>query len=185
MRFSSPPNADGRRKGRRQLLKLAAGWVTLGTLGVAACDRDSPARGAPFPAFTLPDLAGASHDSREYAGKLLLVNFWATWCPPCRAEMADLEALQQQLGARGLQVLAISVDDDANLVQEYVRQQALALTVLVDAKQRWFGPLLRIPGLPSTFLVGSDGLIREAWLGPRAWADPAMQAELATRAGLR
>lgn len=186
MRFPAKSVAERQRQDRRQLLKLAAGWSVLSPLGLLACGREgaSPVLGARFPAFTLPDLNGAIHDSQEYAGKPMLVNFWATWCPPCRAEMADLEDLQRKLGARGLQVLAVSVDDDTNLVREYVRQQGLGLMVLIDARQQWFAPLLRIPGLPSTFLIGGDGLIREAWLGPRAWAEPAVQAELAARAGL-
>ncbi len=124
------------------------------------------------------------HDSREYAGRPLLINFWATWCPPCRREMADLDVLAGKLGPNGLQLLAISVDGDRNLVREYLRHEGLALAVLIDRGQKWSASALRVPGFPTTYLVGRDGIIRDAWIGARAWADTSTQAAIASLAGL-
>lgn len=172
-------------KSRRRVLAAFAG--VLGGF-VVGCARDPEAErpwsGARFPAFALPGLDGTLHDSARYAGRPLLVNFWATWCPPCRAEMADLETLHKRLGPRGLELLAVSVDADANLVREYVRQEKLSFTVLLDLDQRWAGTALRVPGFPTTYLVGRDGTIREALMVPRAWADEAMLARVAKTLGL-
>lgn len=165
---------------RRVLAALAA--TSLGALA-AGCGReaasDRPWTGARFPEFALPDLDGHPHASGDYAGQPLLINFWATWCPPCRAEMADLEALRRRLAPRGLRVLAISVDDDANLVREYVRRENLSFTILLDPGQHWSAGVLGVPGFPTTYLVGRDGVIREALVAPRAWAEEAMLARVA------
>ena len=147
-------------------------------IGLPGCDR-TPARpwkGAAFPAFALAGLDGATHDSREYLGRPLLINFWATWCPPCRREMAALDALDRRLAPRGLQLLAVSVDSDRNLVAEYLRREGLRLTVLIDADQAWSGTALQLPGFPTSYLVGRDGRIRDVWIGPRAWDEAPVQA---------
>lgn len=137
-----------------------------------------------FPDFSLPAPDGIRHDSGEYFGRPLLINFWATWCPPCRTEMADLNALNKALGPRGLQLLAISVDTDRNLVREYLLHEKIAFTVLIDSAQQWSGPALSPPGLPTTYLVAGNGVIRDAWVGPRAWGDAAMQTTIADSVGL-
>jgi peroxiredoxin len=165
---------------------MMAGWVGLAALGLVGCSQ-KPARpwtGSLFPEFVLPAADDTMHDSREYAGRPLLINFWATWCPPCRREMADLDALNGTLGRNGLQLLAISVDSDRNLVREYLRREGFGFTVLIDRDQQWSALALGIPGFPTTYLVGKDGIIRDAWVGPRAWADPATQAAIASRAGM-
>lgn len=176
-RIPAAPDRD-----RRQLLARLAGGA--GAALLAACGAEPPQRpwtGADFPAFELPAPDGTLHDSRTYAGQPLLVNFWATWCPPCRQEMADLEALHRQLSPAGLRLLAVSVDEDANLVREYLRREQLTFTVLLDAGQRWSGAALAVPGFPTTYLVGRDGVIRDALLGPRAWVEPPMLATVRAR----
>lgn len=180
-------NFDEFSSSRRRLAQGIVGWAGLAVLGLSGCGRENSKRvwtGAAFPEFALPAPDGTIHHSREYFGRPLLINFWATWCPPCRKEMADLDALGRELGPRGLQLLAISVDADRNLVREYLRQQGLGLAVLVDNDQRWSASALGIPGFPTTYLIGSDGLIRNVWVGPRAWADPTTQAEIAATVGL-
>lgn len=125
------------------------------------------------------------HDSRDYFGQPLLINFWATWCPPCRKEMADLDVLHATLGAKGLRLLAISIDTDLNLVREYLRREKLGFTILIDSGQQWSASALSVPGFPTTYLVGRDGVIRDAWIGPRAWADPAVQTAIAASVGMQ
>lgn len=172
---------------RRQLGKLIAGWAGLAGMGLIGCGRENTKRpwiGSAFPAFALPTPDGALHHSREYFGRPLLINFWATWCEPCRKEMSDLDALHRELGPRGLQLLAISVDVDRNLVREYLRREGLGFAVLIDGNQQWSASALGVPGFPTTYLIGSDGLIRDAWVGPRTWANPTTQAEIAATAGL-
>jgi peroxiredoxin len=170
---------------RRRALQRLAGWAA-GAVLAGACQRgeDRHEMSDPLPEFALPDLDGALHRRADYLGRPLLVNFWATWCPPCRAEMGDLDILARKLAPRGLQFLAVSVDDDRYLVAEYIRREKLAFTVLLDAGHQWSDKALRVPGFPTTYLVGADGLIRGAWIGARKWAEPSVQAEVATLAGL-
>jgi peroxiredoxin len=184
--FSSLTDSMAQSPSRRRAAGMIAGCIGLAALGLLGCSyrAERPWKGSPFPAFVLPAADGTMHDSREYSGRPLLINFWATWCPPCRREMADLDALNGTLGQNGLQLLAISVDSDRNLVKEYLRREGFGFTVLIDRNQQWSVSALGIPGFPTTYLVGRDGIIRDAWVGARAWADPATQAAIASRADM-
>lgn len=134
-----------------------------------------------FPAFDLPGADGRMHRFGDYAGSPLLVNFWATWCPPCRAEMPDLQALQQRLGARGLRVLGISVDEDANLVREFLLNYPVGFPVLLDSRRVLAEGLLRLNSYPTSCLVGRDGVVVEVIHGARPWADDAHAGLIAQR----
>lgn len=171
---------------RRDALTRLAGCAAASLL--TACGGDEspqrPWQGARFPEFDLAAPDGVRHRSRDYAGHPLLINFWATWCPPCRREMSDLETLHQTLSPQGLRLLAISVDTDLNLVREYIQRTALTFTILSDPDQAWSGTALAVPGFPTTYLVGRDGIILDALVGPRAWTEAAMLADLSKRFGL-
>jgi peroxiredoxin len=164
---------------RRRLLMLGAGG--FGALALAACQREPGGLDEPFPEFALPDLAGTVHTSAEFRGQPLVVNFWATWCPPCRAEIDDLDKLQRDLAPRGVRLLAVSVDSDANLVREFLQGRTPAFLVLMDTAQAWSRTALSMPGLPTTYLVGADGNIRTAWVGARDWSSPRVQSDLMAR----
>jgi thiol-disulfide isomerase/thioredoxin len=130
---------------------------------------DSP--GAPvarrMPTFALPDLEGRERRPEEWAGKVLVVNFWATWCPPCLREIPAFTQLQASYGERGVQFIGIAIDD-AEKVREFVRRQALNYPVLLgdtraDALSRQLGN--RIGSLPYTVVVDSTGEVRAKRLG--------------------
>lgn len=183
MMADDPNDAD-----RRRALRSLAGWSLLGALSLGACSVEAPAKlrpGDQFPRFLLPDMGGQMHDSRSYEGRPLLLNFWATWCPPCRNEMADLNSLQQALAPKGLVLLAISIDRDLNLVREFIRREGLTLIVLSDGDQQWSRSALRIPELPASYLVGTDFRVREIVPGARRWADAPVQNTVATRLNLK
>lgn len=105
--------------------------------------------------FVLPDLAGKTWKRSELRGKVVLVNFWATWCPPCRKEMPDLEALYQRFGSRGLVVLGVS-DDDAAKVRVFAQQHGVSYPVLLDAGSK-VNHLYDIEGIPMSFLYDRQG----------------------------
>jgi peroxiredoxin len=105
--------------------------------------------------FTLKDLHGRQWSLRALKGKVVLLNFWATWCPPCRKEMPDLEALGKQFEAQGLVILSIT-DDDPAKVQSYIQKQNITYPVLLDAGSK-LNAQFRIHGIPKSFLYDRDG----------------------------
>lgn len=111
--------------------------------------------------FTLTDLHGMAWSLRALRGKVVLVNFWATWCPPCRKELPDLEALYDRFGPRGFVVLAISDEDHAK-VAPFVAAQKLTYPVLLDPGRK-VNELFRIDGIPKSFVYDREGkLVAEA-----------------------
>lgn len=121
------------------------------------------------PAFVLPGLDGLPLALRAHRGRVVLLNFWATWCPPCRAEMASMEALHRAYRGRGLVILAVSTDvEGAQVVEPYVRSRGLTFPVLLDPSgavaQRY-----AVRGLPTTYLVDRAGLIVSREVGARDW----------------
>jgi peroxiredoxin len=172
---------------RRHLLRTLGGLALIPTLALTGCEQSSekwPAKGDAFPVFSLPNLDDQISELASYAGQPMLVNFWATWCPPCRKEMADLEQLHLALSPRGLRMIAISVDEDINLVREFVHQRQLSFTVLIDAGQNWLRTALRIPGFPTTYLLDAKHTIADVMIGPREWAQADVQQTLAAKINL-
>jgi len=105
--------------------------------------------------FTLADLHGRQWSLKALKGKVVLLNFWATWCPPCRKEMPDLETLGKQFEAQGLVILSIT-DDDPEKVKSYIQQQNITYPVLLDAGSK-LNAQFRIQGIPKIFLYDRDG----------------------------
>lgn len=91
----------------------------------------------PRPDFTMPDLAGANRDIKEWDGKVLAVNFWATWCEPCKQEIADFNALQKQYGAKGLQFVGVALGDPES-VHNYLKTRAIDYPVLIGGEDEAF-----------------------------------------------
>jgi peroxiredoxin len=106
--------------------------------------------------FTLVDLNGKPWTLKSLRGNVVLVNFWATWCPPCRKEMPDLDALYRRFRDRGLVILAIS-DEEAPKVKAFVeQQQKVSYPVLLDSGRR-INELFRVEGIPKTFVYDRNG----------------------------
>ena len=105
--------------------------------------------------FTLTDLNGKPWSLKSLQGKVVLVNFWATWCPPCRKEMPDLDALYKQFRKQGLVVLAIS-DEDAGKVKPFIAEKGISYTVLLDPGRK-VNTLFHIMGIPKTFIYDRSG----------------------------
>ena len=118
--------------------------------------------GDPAPQFARGDLQGHVFDLKAQRGKIVLIDFWASWCPPCILEIPHLDQLQKQYGGRGFQVVGVSMDDSAEPVKETMRKIPFAYPVVLgDAK---FGNLYGgVLGLPLQYLVGADGKILAIW----------------------
>jgi peroxiredoxin len=106
-------------------------------------------------AFTLKDLRGQAWSLKELRGKVVLVNFWATWCPPCRREMPDMQALYEHFGPKGLVVLAIS-NEDAAKVQPFIAERKYTYPILLDPGDQ-VTKLFVVEGIPKTFLFNREG----------------------------
>ncbi len=106
--------------------------------------------------FTLTDLEGKSWTLKELKGKVVLVNFWATWCPPCQKEMPDLEALYKRFENQGFVVLAISEDEETSKVAPFIAERKLSFPVLLDPGQK-VNNLFQVDGIPKSFVYDRDG----------------------------
>src|SRR6266436_1759643 len=107
------------------------------------------------PEFALKDLSGKTWTFSDLGGKVVIVNFWATWCPPCRKEMPDLETLYGRFGSKGLVVLGIS-DEEAAKVEPFVRERKVSFPVLLDPGRK-VNEMFVVEGIPKSFVYDRDG----------------------------
>jgi len=135
-------------------------------------------QGGRFPDIVLPTLDGHITAPATYRDVPLVVNFWATWCEPCRREMPSLEKLSSLFNPKDLLVIGISVDSDHNLAREFILRYKLTIPMLSDSDQVLSNGLLRIPAFPATYLLRRDRTIARTILGARDWADPKMVDEI-------
>ena len=124
------------------------------------------------PEFSRPDVDGKPVSLSGYRGKVVMVHFWATWCPPCVEEMPALDALYRAMKGKDLEVLAISADEDgAGAVIAFMRKNKLSLPVLFDpggAVAASYGTFR----LPETYIVDREGVVRYKEIGARDWSVP-------------
>lgn len=127
--------------------------------------------GDPAPEFSLPTLDGRMVSLSSLRGKVVMVHFWATWCPPCVDELPTLEGLNSSLKGRDFELLAVSVDDSAGIVREFLQKRGLAIPVLMDI-ERSVSDRYRTFKFPETFLVDRDGVVRHRIIGAQDWSKP-------------
>ena len=122
------------------------------------------ASGNSAPDFTVTDIEGKKLSLSDYKGKVVLLNFWATWCTPCRAEIPAFVEMQQKNGPQGFQVIGISMDDEAKPVREFYQKLNMNYPVAVgdDKLAQSFGGVL---GLPISFLIDREGRIAAQYVG--------------------
>lgn len=155
---------------------LGGGWTWLSRAPEGLNDVASPVAGRPAPDFTLTSSAGQSVKLGELRGKVVILNFWATWCPPCREEMPGMEQLYQRYKSRGFTILAVSVDGEGEkVVKPFLREYRLTFPVVYDTRMK-VADLYQVRALPSTYLIGRDGQIAALALGPRLWNGPEAHA---------
>ncbi len=119
--------------------------------------------------FTLKTLKGGMASLEDYRGKLIFLNFWATWCPPCRAEMPSMQRLWEEFKEEDFVILAINIQEEIKLVSSFMNERGLSFPVLLDEKgevARSYG----ISGIPATFFLNPDGEIIGKAVGARDWA---------------
>ena len=127
----------------------------------------------PAPALKLKGLDGKTHDLAQLRGRVVLINYWATWCPPCRREMPSMERLMQALRGEPFVVLAVDVGEDAETIETFTGQLDTEPTfpILLDSRSRAM-QAWKVAGLPTTFLVDKQGRIVASAIGGREFDHP-------------
>ena len=145
------------------------GVALLASAGAAPAQPLQPWTGGPLPPIELEDVDGRMHRLAEYRGKVVLVNFWATWCAPCREEMPTIERLRRELDGRPFVVLAVNVGEGARAVRGFIQQVPVGFALLMDRDTRtakaWQAKIL-----PATFIVDPAGRVRYRYFGERDWS---------------
>jgi peroxiredoxin len=149
---------------------------------LAACTRKEEAKpaleGNPAPDFTARDLSGHETRLSDLKGKVVLVNFWATWCPPCRSEVPSMANLNRIMAGKPFQMLALSIDKEGKeAVQAYFARTGVTLPALLDSDGA-IGKLYGITGVPETFIVDRKGVILKKVVGALDWTAPEVIAFL-------
>ena len=146
---------------------LCAAMMLAGRVDADAT-RFVPWKDSTAPPLVLKDLAGNPHALDDYRGRLVLLNFWATWCEPCREEMASMRKLQERLSGRPFVVLLANYGEARARVADFVKRESIAFPILLDPNQdaprAW-----RVRVLPSSFLIGPDGRVRYSVIGEIDW----------------
>lgn len=151
-----------------------------GEQAVSAPATGSSLVGQLAPDFKLPLVGGGEMQLSSLRGKVVMVNFWATWCPPCKAEMPSMERLYAQLKNSGFELLAINVEPDGlEVLPEFLRQHPHTFPVAVDTEgdiQSEYG----VFRFPESFIVDRDGRVVEHIIGARDWSEPTTLDKLKT-----
>lgn len=126
-------------------------------------------------ALVLHDLSGKQVDLGSLKSQVVLVNFWATWCEPCKEEMPSLDRMQQKFAARGLKVVGVNLAEGKPRIEQFLKTVPFSFPVLRDedsaVSKAW-----RVRMLPASFLVDRKGMLRYQLVGEADWDDPAVQA---------
>ena len=161
---------------RTALLSLAA--VAAAVTGCTRPVTDHLVTGRPFPDITLTALDGSTRPLADYRGRLVVLNVWATWCGPCRRELPSLQRLSKTLDPAQYAVIAMSVDDDATQVREYLLDSGISLPAFIDRGRRIANGVFGVHGFPDTFIIGPGGHLLGQIAGDRRWDAPAVTAAL-------
>jgi thiol-disulfide isomerase/thioredoxin len=159
---------------------LGAAVVFVAVALVLRSDVGAPpiVRGAPAPGFELPRLEAvdvsepAEMALESLSGRVVLVNFWATWCEPCERELPAMERLYKALEGDDFELVAVAIDDNEDDVRKYQERYGLTFPILLDLSQSVYA-MYQTMGVPESLLIDREGRIVERYVGPRDWDSPA------------
>jgi len=140
--------------------------------------KELPEIGYPAPGFTLKDLKYGEQVLSNYKGKVVLLNFWASWCGPCRSEMPSMENLYQRMKDRNFEILAVSVDQTGTKkVSDFVSNYKLTFPILLNPEGN-VAIQYRVTALPTSFILDKKGIVRSKLVGARNWTDPNLVSQI-------
>lgn len=150
---------------KRLILALAMSAFVVTGVHAAGFEAREP---TPAPALQAQGLDGAPHTLANFRGKVVLLNFWASWCPPCLREMPSMERLRIRMAGRPLEIVALDSAETRDEVSAYLSRMPLGFPVLLDPDgsntRRW-----KVFALPSSFLLDAEGRVRYVLTGPTEW----------------
>jgi thiol-disulfide isomerase/thioredoxin len=151
--------------------RLAAAIVVVAAAGTALAEADiKPWKGKAILPLARIDLEGRFVDLNDLQGRVLVVNFWATWCEPCRDEMPSLQRLRERLDGKPFDVLTVNYGESREKISQFLGKEKIALPVLLDPEKEsakeW-----GVGGLPMTFLIDAKGRVRYSVFGECDWSE--------------
>jgi len=146
--------------------------ATLATVLCSGCYSGSrpPHVGSPAKEFTVAD-SDDSVSLNQYRGQVVLVNFWATWCPPCVEELPSLMTLQERMKGRGLVVVGVSIDVDGDAYHRFLKLHNINFVTVRDPEQK-VASMYGTSGWPETYIIDRQGVLRRKFVGPVDWNAP-------------
>lgn len=171
----------GNNRRRIQIIIFVAVLLIGGyTIGSSLFSKESiPKEGSTAPAFTLSGLDGKKHELSDYKGKVVVVNFWGSWCEPCYKEMPAIQNQYTKWKDRGVEVLGLNLDESPVTVQSFVRQYGLTFPILIDNELRMRNKY-HVSSYPTTFFINGSGKIEKIQIGgmDEAYIDQTLTAML-------
>jgi len=155
---------------RNPLLRL----LCIGALAAAAATQAAATallqNGAPAPTFQLGAAGGGTVDLAQLRGKVVMINFWASWCGPCRKEMPILEQLNRQYRGKGLALVGVNVEPDSKAAMNWLKETPVSFPILFDTDSR-VSKLYEVAGMPNTVIIDRKGVVRYIHRGYQAGAE--------------
>ena len=159
------------------MLRLAFALLFAGAAFAVSATELKPWEGGATPPLALEDMKGTTHSLSEYKGKVVLVNFWATWCEPCRAEMPSIDRLRSSLKGKPFEVLAVNMAEPLSRIEKFSAAMPLGFPLLRDrdgsVSKTWKAKLL-----PASYLIGRDGRIHYVAYGELDWSSEPVRARV-------
>lgn len=151
--------------------KLFLGLLCVFLLSSAHAHELKPWKGGATPPLALKDTGGKIHKLEDYRGKVVMVQFWATWCPPCLKEMPAMQRLEKKMAGKPFAILAVNMGETEKDVSEFIKKMNINFTVLMDEEGNGVGAW-KVFVAPSTFLLDPQGNVRYTLQGGAEWDEP-------------
>jgi peroxiredoxin len=140
----------------------------------------APEIGKYAPPFVLNDINGKRVTLAEHKGKVILLNFWATWCHACKSEMASMNNLYRSMKDKGLEVFAVSIDSSEESLRSFVAGKSLSFRIFFDKNGEGYFEQFGVIGLPVTFVIDRQGILVDKIMGSTDWDSPEMRTRILT-----